>query len=191
MKDAPLKAQKDTKSQRIPPLKAPRKQYGRPKGQNGGREAKMKAQKAKIKGKEAHKAKMKKINAHKPKNWKIDPATALINSLYGTLGKRTVFGNMWGGGTPRSEARSCEGYPPQGSKSRKEQKDAPPEGPKGHKEPKDTPSQGPTWQNGRPKGQNGGREAKMKAQKAKMKGNEAPQTKNEENQRPQAQKLEN
>ena len=45
----------------------------------------------------AYKAKMKKINAHKPKNWKIDPATALINSLYGTLGKRTVFGNLWGG----------------------------------------------------------------------------------------------
>ena len=89
------------------------------------------------------------------------------------------------GGAPRSEARSCEGYPPQGPKSRKEQKDAPPEGLKGHKEPKETPPQGPTWQNGRPKGQNGGREAKMKAQKAKMKGNEAPQTKNEENQRPQ------
>ena len=31
----------------------------------------------------------------------------------------------------------------------------------------------------------------MKAQKAEMKGNEAPQTKNKENQRPQAQKLEN
>ena len=63
--------------------------------------------------------------------------------------------------------------------------------PKGHKEPKDTPPQGPTWHNGRPKGQNGGREAKIKAQKAKMKGNEAPQSQNEENQRPQAQKLEN
>ena len=49
---------------------------------------------------------MKKINAHKPKNWKIDSATALINSLYGTLGKRTVFGNLWGGGGPR-------GRPPQ------------------------------------------------------------------------------
>ena len=45
----------------------------------------------------AYKAKMKKINAYKPKNWKIDSATALINSLYGTLGKRTVFGNLWGG----------------------------------------------------------------------------------------------
>ena len=44
----------------------------------------------------AHKAKMKKINAHKLKNWKIDSATALINSLYGTLGKRTVFGNLPG-----------------------------------------------------------------------------------------------
>ena len=69
----------------------------------------------------AYKAKMKKINARKPKNWKIDSATALINSLYGTLGQRTVFGNLWR--TPRSEARSCDGYPPEGSKSRKEQKD--------------------------------------------------------------------
>ena len=37
---------------------------------------------------------MKKINAHKPKNWKIDSATALINSLYGTLGQPTVLGNL-------------------------------------------------------------------------------------------------
>ena len=44
----------------------------------------------------AREAKMKKINARKPKNWKIDSATALINSLYGT-GKRTVFGNLRGG----------------------------------------------------------------------------------------------
>ena len=85
----------------------------------------MKAQERK-----AYKAKMKKINAHKPKNWKIDPAAALINSLYGTLGKRTVFGNLWGGGGPRSEARSCEGYPPEGSKGHKEPKDTPPQGPK-------------------------------------------------------------
>ena len=42
----------------------------------------------------AYKAKMKKINARKPKNWKIDSATALINSLYGTLGQPTVFGNL-------------------------------------------------------------------------------------------------
>ena len=116
----------------------------------------------------AHKAKMKKINARKPKNWKIASATALINSLYGTLGKRTVFGNLWGGG-PR-------GRPPQeemlfnmdharGGPPCKEQilmchkkkryqtwttarlKDAPPEGSKGHKEPKDTPPEGPKCQN--------------------------------------------
>ena len=54
----------------------------------------------------AYKAKMKKINAYKPKNWKIDPATALINSLYGTLGKRTVFGNLWGG--PRARPPQVE-----------------------------------------------------------------------------------
>ena len=30
-----------------------------------------------------------------------------------------------GGGGPRSEARSCEGCPPEGSKSHKEQKDTP------------------------------------------------------------------
>ena len=46
---------------------------------------------------------MKKINVHKPKNWKIDPATALINSLYGTLGQRTVFGNLWGAHGRRPE----------------------------------------------------------------------------------------
>ena len=71
----------------------------------------------------AHKAKIKKIKAQKAKILKIDPATALINSLYGTLGQRTVFGNLWEG--PRSEARSCEGYPPEGSKSHKGQKDTP------------------------------------------------------------------
>ena len=31
------------------------------------------------------------------KNEKIGPVPALINSLYGTFGKRTVFGNLWGG----------------------------------------------------------------------------------------------
>ena len=136
-----------------------------------------------------HRPKMKKINAHRPKNWKIDPATALINSLYGTLGQRTVFGNLWGGGPrgrpPQEEMLLNMDHAHGGSPCKEQismrQKDAPPEGPKGHKEPKETPPQGPTWQNGRPKGQNGGREAKMKAQKAKMKGNEAPQTKNEEN----------
>ena len=139
---------------------------------------------------------MKKINVHKPKNWKIDPATALINSLYGTLGQRTVFGNLWGG--PRSEARSCEGYPPEGSKSHKEQKDTPLKAQKDTKSQRLAPPKGSKCQNGcskgqngRPKGQNGGREAKMKAQKAKIKGNEGVQSQNEENQRPQAQKLEN
>ena len=107
---------------------------------------------------------MKKINAHKPKNWKIDSATALINSLYGPMGKRTVFGNLGGG--PRSEARSCEGYPP--------------EGPKGDKEPKDAPPQGSKCQNGRSKGENGGRAGKIKAQNAKMKGNEGVQSQNED-----------
>ena len=70
-------------------------------------------------------------------------------------------------------------------------KRTPPEGPKGHKEPKDTHPQDSKCQNGRPKGQNGGRAGKIKAQNAKMKGNEGVQSQNEENQRPQAQKLEN
>ena len=112
-----------------------------------------------------HKAKMKKINDHKPKNWKIDSATALINSLYGTLGKRTVFGNLRG----RAHGRRLEVV-----KDTPLKKGYPPEGPKGHKEPKDTSPQGPKWQNG-------GREAKMKAQKAKTKGNEGAQSQNEEN----------
>ena len=47
----------------------------------------MKAQKAKMKGNEGWQA----------RKLEIDSATALINSLYGTLGKRTVFGNVWGG----------------------------------------------------------------------------------------------
>ena len=36
-------------------------------------------------------------------------------------------GSFWqlAGRAPRSEARSCDGYPPEGSKSRKEQKDTP------------------------------------------------------------------
>ena len=89
------------------------------------------------------------------------------------------------------KATKSNRIPPGGSKGNKEQKDTPPEGPKGHKEPKDNPPQGPKWQKGRPKGQNGGREAKMKAQKAKIKGKESVQSQNEENQRPQAQKLEN
>ena len=47
----------------------------------------MKAQKAKMKGNEGPKA----------KNLKMEPGLALLNSLYGALGKRTVFGNLWGG----------------------------------------------------------------------------------------------
>ena len=35
------------------------------------------------------------------KNWKMEPVPALLNSLYGTFGKRTVFGNLWGDGPPR------------------------------------------------------------------------------------------
>ena len=54
----------------------------------------MKAQKANMKGNEGPKGK----NERKAKNWKLEPGPALLNSLYGTLGKRAVFGNLWGGG---------------------------------------------------------------------------------------------
>ena len=38
----------------------------------------------------------------RPKNGKMEPVPALLNSLYGTFGKRTNFGNLWGGGgTPQ------------------------------------------------------------------------------------------
>ena len=76
----------------------------------------MKAHKAKMQGNEGPqgqnerkwrrtKPKCKEMQAHKPKNWKIDSATAPINSLYGTLGKRTVFGNLWGGPTGKAATR--------------------------------------------------------------------------------------
>ena len=96
---------------------------------------------------------MKKINAHNPKNWKIDPATALINSLYGTMGKRTVFGNLWGGAHGR-RLESCEGYPPEGSKSRKEEKDTTPKAQKATKSQRIPPLKA--------------RSSKMDAPKAKM-----------------------
>ena len=51
--DTPLEAQKATKSQRIPTLKARSGKMGAPKALNGGREAKMKAQKAKRTGNES------------------------------------------------------------------------------------------------------------------------------------------
>ena len=44
------------------------------------------------------------------KNWKIDPATALINSLYISYENGPFLATCGGG--PRAEARSCEGYPP-------------------------------------------------------------------------------
>ena len=37
------------------------------------------------------------MKAQKAKNCKMEPGLALLNSLYGTLGKRIIFGNLWGG----------------------------------------------------------------------------------------------
>ena len=53
----------------------------------------------------ARKAKMKKINAHKPKNWKIDLATALINSLYISLKNRPFLATCAGGPTGKAATR--------------------------------------------------------------------------------------
>ena len=57
----------------------------------------MKAHKAKLQGMKAHKAKIKGNEAPKAKNRKMELGLALLNSLCGTLGKRTVFGNLWVG----------------------------------------------------------------------------------------------
>ena len=159
----------------------------------------MKAQKAKMKGNEAPQTKNE--ENQRPQGQKSENRLGYGADKFFVwdLGKTDRFWQLVGGGPrgrpPQEEMLLNMDHAHGGSPCKEQismrQKDAPPEGPKGHKEPKETPPQGPTWQNGRPKGQNGGREAKMKAQKAKMKGNEAPQTKNEENQRPQAQKLEN
>ena len=46
------------------------------------------------------------MKAQKAKNWKMEPGLALLNSLYGALGKRTVFGNLWGGGPQASHRKA-------------------------------------------------------------------------------------
>ena len=49
-----------------------------------------------MKGNEGPKGKNER-KAQKAKNWKMEPGLAQLNSLYGTLGERAVFGNLWGG----------------------------------------------------------------------------------------------
>ena len=58
---------------------------------------------------------MKKINAQKAKNWKIDPATALINSLY--ISKKTDrFLQLAGGGGHGEGHKDLKDTPPEGLK---------------------------------------------------------------------------
>ena len=98
--------------------------------------------------------------AQKAKNCKMEPGLALMNSLYGTLGKRTVFGNLWG----RPEKLTPKEPKCKEMKAHKAKMQGN-EGPQGQNARK--------WRPTRPKCK------EMKAQKAKMQGNEGPQGQNE------------
>ena len=106
---------------------------------------------------------------------KMKPGLALLNSLYGTKGKRTVFGNLWGG--PHVAAQTNKKWKEmkaqkakmKGSKSPKGQNEKN-EGPKGQNKRKWTPKR-PKWK-------------EMKARKAKMKGNEGRKGQNERKWKP-------
>ena len=142
------------------------------KGNEGPKRPKwkeMKAQKAKMKRKtRPKKQKWKEHKAKKAKNRKIEVGLALLNSLCGTLGKRTVFGNLWGG-------------TPEASHQKQNERKWRPKMPK-WKEKKAQKSQNEKkWRPKRPKWK------EMKAQKAKMKGNEGPKGQNEENESPKGQ----
>ena len=84
----------------------------------------MKAQKAKIKGKEG--VQSQNGENQRPQAQKLEnrPGHGADKFFVWDLGTAGRFWQLAGGG-PRSEARSCEGYRPEGSKSHKEQKDTP------------------------------------------------------------------
>ena len=84
----------------------------------------MKAQKAKIKGKEGVQSQNEENQRPQAQKLENRPGHGADKFFVWDLGKTDRFWQLAGGG-PRSEARSCEGYPPEGSKSRKEQKDTP------------------------------------------------------------------
>ena len=143
----------------------------------------MKAQKAKMKenkgpkGQNERKSRPKRpkwrIEAQKAKIRKMKPGLALLNSLYGTKAKRTVFGNLWGG--PHGHPEGCrkemkaQKAKMKGNKAQKAKMKGN-EGLKGQNERK--------WKPKRPKWK------EMKAQKAKMEGNESPKGQNERQGRP-------
>ena len=82
----------------------------------------------------------------RPKNWKMEPVPVLLNSLYGTLGKRAVFCNWWRGRPQKLTRKMPKCEEMKAHKAKMKEHEA-------HK----------------------AKMKKMKAQKAKMKGNEGPQ----------------
>ena len=102
----------------------------------------MKAQKAKIKGKEGVQSQNEENQRPQAQKLENRPGHGADKFFVWDLGKTDRFWQLAGGG-PRSEARSCEGYPPEGSKSRKEQKDTPLKAQKATKSQRIPPPQGP------------------------------------------------
>ena len=124
----------------------------------------MKAQKPKCKSQNARKwrptrPKWKEMKAQKAKNWKMEPAPALLESLYRRLGKRTIFGNLWGEGPQKLTPKEpkCKEV-------------------KAHKA-KMKGNEGPQGQNARKSRSTRLKWKEIKAQKAKIKGNESPKAK--------------
>ena len=108
---------------------------------------------------------MKKNNAHKTKNWKIDPATALTNSLYISYENGPFLATCGGGGAHARRPEVVRDTPPEAPSGQIEGKSQ--NG--GHEEQTDTPRksqripplkaqnakmEAPKYQNGSPKGQN-------------------------------------
>ena len=84
----------------------------------------MKAQKAKMIGKEGVQSQNEENQRSQAQKLENRPGHGADKFFVWDLGETGRFWQLLGGG-PRSAARSCEGYPPEGSKSRKEQKDTP------------------------------------------------------------------
>ena len=99
----------------------------------------------------AHKAKIKGNEAPKAKNRKMELGLALLNSLCGTLGKRTVFGNLWVG-TPEASHQKAKIKGMKAQKATMKGNESPKGQNKGNEGPK-----GKNETNEDPKGQNEGK----------------------------------
>ena len=113
----------------------------------------MKAQKAKIKGKEGVQSQNEENQRPQPQKLENRPGHGADKFFVWDHGKTDRFWQLVGGAHGR-RLESCEGYPPEGSKSRKEEKDTTPKAQKATKSQRIPPLKA--------------RSSKMDAPKAKM-----------------------